>query len=457
MPRIVKHGAGVVGGPLFGHPRGLAYLAFTETWERFSFSGMQALLVLYMVDELLTPGHVEHVVGFEVLRGAIESLYGPLEPQPLSSVIFGLYTSLVFLVPVFGGWLGDRVFGQHRMVFAGAVITAFGHFMMAFEPSFLLALALLILGCGLLKGNISTQVGSLYDDGDRRRTDGFQVFSIGTNVGVIAAPLVCGTLGELYGWHWGFGAAGVGMLVGLGIYLSGRPYLPPDRRTLAAAPPASLLPEDRRLLLVLVAVFALTICFLLTAGQLGNVYSLWIRSAIDREVGGLTIPVTWFQSLTPFVSVALTPAVLRFWQRQATQGRESTLLTKMGQGLAMASLALVLFAALAWFTGRGSRLGWYWLLPGHVLTGLAYSFVYPVGLALFSRVAPPGARAMFIGVFYTTSFVASNLVGWIGGFYRTLASYEFWLLQAAIGAGGALLVLLAGRPLGRMVAAAPEH
>ncbi len=444
-------------GEVFGHPRGLAYLAFTEAWERFSFSGMQALLVLYMVDVLLQPGHVENVIGFPALRAAIESLYGPLDPQPLSSVIFGLYTSLVFLVPVFGGLLGDRVFGQHRMVFAGAVITAFGHFMMAFEPSFLLALALLIVGCGLLKGNISTQVGSLYDDGDRRRTDGFQVFSIGTNVGVIVAPLVCGTLGELWGWHWGFGAAGIGMLVGLVIYMSGRRHLPPDRRSLAAAPPASLLPDDRRLMLVLIAVFGLTICFLLTAGQLGNVYSLWIRTAIDREVGGMTIPVTWFQSLTPLVSVALTPAVLRLWQRQAAQGREAALLVKMGQGLAMAALALACFAAIAWFTARGARAGWYWLIPGHVLTGVAYSFVYPVGLALFSRVAPPGTRAMFIGIFYTTSFVASNLVGWIGGFYRTLEPYEFWLLQSAIGAGGAVLVLLAGRPLGRIVATAPEH
>ena len=217
------------GRSLFGHPRGLAFLAFTEAWERFSFSGMQTLLVLYMVGQLLQPGHIEHVAGFSGFQHQLEHVYGPLSAQPLSSVIFGLYTGFIFLMPVFGGMLGDRVFGQHRMVMAGAVLMAAGQFLMMFDSPFLLALLLLILGCGCLKGNISTQVGGLYADGDRRRTDAFQIFSIGINTGVILAPLICGTLGEIYGWRYGFAAAGVGMLIGLVIYIAGQRDLPPDR------------------------------------------------------------------------------------------------------------------------------------------------------------------------------------------------------------------------------------
>ena len=446
------------GREFFGHPRGLAFLAFTEAWERFSFSGMQALLVLYMVDQLLQPDHIEQVVGFATVRTALEAIYGPLAPQPLSSVIFGLYTSLVFLMPVFGGLLGDRVFGQHRMVMTGAVLMAAGHLLMTLEHSFLLALLLLILGCGCLKGNISTQVGSLYNDGDRRRTDGFQIFSIGINAGVIAAPLVCGTLGELYGWHYGFGAAGIGMMIGLAIYSAGKHHLPADTLTVDSGPPVALLPADRRLVIVLIAVFSLTTCFLVTAGQLGNVYSLWVKSDVDRGLAAsMVIPVTWFQSLTPLVSVLMTPLLVRRWERQAALGREPALLTKMGWGLAMVATALLLLALLAELGARDGGIYWPWLLPVHLLNGIGYIYVYPVGLALFSRLAPVGTRAMFIGVFFTTSFVASNLVGWIGGLYQSMTPSAFWLLQAIIGAAGATLVLLFGRPLGRALATAPQY
>ena len=437
------------GARFFGHPRGLAYLAFTEAWERFSFSGMQAMLVLYMVDTLLKPGHVEHVLGFGGLRALVEGVYGPLASQPLSSVIFGLYTGLVFFSPVFGGLLGDRWFGQHFMVMAGAVFMAIGHFLMAFESSFLIALGLLVIGAGCLKGNISTQVGGLYADTDRRRADGFQVFSMAVNLGVIVAPLVCGTLGELYGWHYGFAAAGIGMMIGLGIYIAGRRYLPADRVKRKARARGPLLPDDRRVLLILAVVFAMTTCFLVTAGQLGNVYSLWLQDHVDRRVGALMIPVTWFQSLTPLFSVALTPLLLRHWQRQARRGSEPSLFAKMGIGLAMAGAGLLLLALLS----RDGRVGWWLLLPTHALVCLAYIFVYPVGLALFSRIAPTHGRAMYIGIFFLTSFIASNLVGALGRLYASMSPVAFWGLHGGIGLGGALLALLAIRPCGAVLAA----
>lgn len=200
-----------------GHPRGLLFLSFTEVWERFSFYGMQALLILYMVDQALTPGHIEQILGMAGFRAGLEGVFGPLSTQALSSQIFGLYTGLVYLTPMIGGWLGDQVFGQRKTVLLGAGLMAAGHLLMAFEASFLIALLLLILGSGCLKGNISAQVGALYSRQDPMRTSAYSLFNLGINIGAFVAPLVCGTVGELYGWHYGFALAAGGMLIGAAI------------------------------------------------------------------------------------------------------------------------------------------------------------------------------------------------------------------------------------------------
>jgi dipeptide/tripeptide permease len=208
-----------------GHPRGLAYIAFTEAWERFSYYGMQALLVLYMVNRLLHPGHIEHIAGFGPFRHLIESFRGPLLVQALASTIFGLYTGLVYLTPIAGGFIADRFLGRTRTITVGALLMSAGHFLMAFDVTFLLALTCLLTGVGCFKGNLASQVGALYPKGDNRRADAFQIYYLFINGGVIAAPVIAGTLGEKVGWHYGFGAAGVGMLIGLTIYLAGRKYL----------------------------------------------------------------------------------------------------------------------------------------------------------------------------------------------------------------------------------------
>ena len=218
-------------GDLFGHPRGLSFLFATEMWERFSYYGMKALLVLYMVKYLLQPEHAQTVIGFATLKAGLEALFGPLGIQPLSSHIYGFYTGLVYLTPVLGGYLADRVFGQRRTVVIGASLMAIGHFMMAFEPLFLAALFVLILGNGAFKPNISTQVGTLYAPGDPRRDRAFSIFYVGINLGAFLAPLVCGTLGEELGWHYGFGAAGIGMTIGLAGHLYASRTLPPDVRS----------------------------------------------------------------------------------------------------------------------------------------------------------------------------------------------------------------------------------
>src|SRR5690349_7223086 len=213
---------------LFGHPRGLTFLFTTEMWERFSYYGMRSLLVLYMTKFLLLSDHSANVIGLAALKRALEGLFGPLEVQPLSSQIWGLYTGLVYFTPIFGGLLADRVLGQRRTVIIGATLMAFGHFMMAVDRLFLFALFALILGSGCFKPNISTQVGGLYAPGDARRDRAYSIFYVGINLGAFLAPLVCGTLGEGFGWHYGFTAAGVGMLAGLAIYLYASPVLPSD-------------------------------------------------------------------------------------------------------------------------------------------------------------------------------------------------------------------------------------
>src|SRR5262245_11172697 len=222
-------------GQLFGHPRGLTFLFSTEMWERFSYYGMRSLLILYMVKFVLLPENAGNVIGLGALRSLYESIFGPLGSQPFASHIYGLYTSLVYLTPIFGGMLADRVLGQRRTVILGAAVMALGHFMMAFESLFLLALLVLILGNGAFKPNTTTQVGGRYGPGDSRRDRAYSIFYVGINLGAFLSPLVCGTLGELWGWHYGFAAAGVGMTIGLIVYLTAYNSLPPDEMHKAKA------------------------------------------------------------------------------------------------------------------------------------------------------------------------------------------------------------------------------
>ncbi len=220
---------------VLGHPRGLAILFASEMWERFSYFGNAALVVLYMVKYLFDPGRIETVFGFGAVKAALEFLFGRLDPQPLASQLFGFYTGLAYFTPILGGLLADRVLGQRRTVIVGGILMAIGHFLMAFEALFLLALSMLILGIGGFKPNISTQVGALYAPGDSRRDRAYSIFYVGINIGAFLAPLVCGTLAVSFGWHYGFAAAGIGMLVSLGIYLAGQRMLPPDNLAHAKA------------------------------------------------------------------------------------------------------------------------------------------------------------------------------------------------------------------------------
>ncbi len=438
---------------LFGHPRGLAVLFATEMWERFSYYGMRAVLVLYMVKYLFLPDHPGTVVGLDAMRSVLEGILGPLAPQPFASLIYGLYTGLVYLTPVFGGLLADRVLGQRRTVVIGAVLMAAGHFMMAFEALFLAALFTLILANGAFKPNISTQVGGLYAPGDRRRDRAYSIFYVGINLGAFLAPLVCGTLGEKVGWHYAFGAAGVGMLLGLAIYLWGLRHLPPDapRMARAGGRAARLTHEDRRGVAALLVLCLPTIFFWATYEQQGNTIALWADGFTDRSIDlGFwhgEIPTTWFQAFNPFMIFAFTPIVVGLWARQAKKGAEPSTVVKMALGCLGVAVANLVLALAAWRAGADGQASWLWLLAYFVVVTVGELYLSPIGLSLVSKIAPRSMLSLIMGIWLATSFVGNVVAGWLGGFWSAMEKMDFFLMIALIAALAAAAIRAFDKPL----------
>lgn len=427
----------------FGHPRGLAYIAFTEAFERFSFYGMQALLVLYMSGYLLQPGVIEQVAGFAGLRAAIEAVFGTLSTQALAAQIFGLYIGLVYFVPIFGGLLGDRVIGRRRAVLLGAAAMAIGHFLMAFEAAFLPALAALILGSGLLKGNLAAQVGALYSKDDRRRDSAYTAYCTAINVGAFVAPLVCGTLGEFYGWHYGFGAAGIGMLIGILVYLSGAKYLPAEApRGAEARERLRMQPGDMRKVIVILVLLAITALFWTVQTQVWNTYPVWLRDEVDRSlVFGWTLPVTWFQSLDSLTVLLFAPLVMLVWRRQAQRATEPSDLGKIALGCGFFAIACFLLSAGQWLAGDAAVPVW-WPILFHFICAAAYLYVAPIALALVSRAAPAAVNAMMVGSYYLGLFVGGIASGWLARFYEPLGPAMFWMLHVLVAIAGSLSILV---------------
>ena len=442
---------------LFGHPRGLTFLFATEMWERFSYYGMRALLVLYMVKLLLLPGHADNVIGLGALRNLFESVSGSVDVQPLSSHIYGLYTGRVYLTPVFGGMLADRVLGQHRTILLGAAMMAIGHFMMAFEPLFLFALTMLILGNGAFKPNMSAQVGTLYAPGDQRRDRAYSIFYVGINLGAFFAPLVCGTLGEDLGWHYGFTAAGVGMTVALAIYLYAMRELPPDELHKAVAARIENKPLDRnewRAILALVALFVPTTLFWATYEQQGNTIVLWADDHMDRTIDLVfwhgEIPVTWFQAFNPFMIFAFTPLVIALWTWQAKRGSEPSTVTKMSIGCVGVTLANLILAGAAW-QAAGDEASWLWLLAYFVIITIGELYLSPIGLSLVSKVAPARMVSMLMGLWLATSFTGNFIAGWLGSFWSGMDKVTFFLMIAGIALLAGAVILAFDRPLRNVI------
>lgn len=438
----------------FGEPIGLLYLSFTEAWERFSYYGMTALLVLYMSEALFLPGHVEHVAGFAVFRSGLEAVFGKMSTLALASQVYGLYTGFVYFTPVFGGWVADRFMGRRRAVMTGAVLMSAGQIAMAFDVSFLVALALLIVGCGLLKGNISVQVGALYAPDDTAgRTRGFSIYSMGINFGATVGPLLCGLLAQLYGWHAGFALSGGLMLAGLATYIAGYRTL---SETIPAAnraqPRARLTRDDWRAIAALIGVMALTTFQSIAYYQNSNMGLVWINAHVDLALFSWRVPVAWFNSIDPLVSILTVPALIALWKWQDARGGEPGEILKISTGAAIASFAnLLLVAGSVLFV----RVPVLFPICYDVLLGIAFLYYWPTLLALVSRAAPPAIKSTMMGVAFLTLFVSNITLGWLGGFYERMTPQIFWSMHAAIAATGALLALLLARPLGRVLA--PRH
>ena len=398
---------------LFGHPPGLTVLFATQMWAEFSFYGLQALLVYYMTKEL----------GFA---------------QAKSSLIYGAYGAAAFFSPFFGGLIADRWLGRTKSVIIGGAMMMFGHFAMAFPGLLFPALALVALGNGLFIPPLAVQVGGLYSDDDPRKAYAYSAYYMGINLGGLLAPLVCGTLGELYGWHWGFTAAGVGMAVGLTVYCSFLRLLPaePSRGALAAANDSTAAPVIREHVAILVLMIAMVVLFRVGYEQSGNVIALWVADRTDRSLNlfGLhsLIPATWFQSINPLLIIIGTPVLIRFWRRHKAKETVSHLLRRMSIGCLIATLAMLVMVSAAFVSGpEGARVGSVWVLAYFVLLTLGELFVIPVGLTLVESLAPVRFASMAMGAWYIAKFLGSLFAGMMGAYWLVIPPNAFFLLGAA--------------------------
>lgn len=408
----------------FGQPRGLTILFLTDMWEQFSYYGMRSLLVYYLVNELL--------IG-----------------QERASLTYGVYTAFVYFTPILGGLLADRWLGRRRAVLIGGTIMAAGHFMMAFESSFYLALATIAIGNGLFLPNLPSQIDTLYAHNDPRRKSAFNIFYVGVNVGAFLAPFVCGTIGEIYGWHWGFTVAGVGMILGLFIYIAGARYLPADVLVERSASDSSAAAADRAFVkqrfMLLIGVALVVVVLRGAYEQVGNTVALW-TAATDRNIGTFTIPMTWFVSLNPMLVMLLTPWLVMHWTRLAKRAKEPSSISKMSMGMAViAGSYLILAGSAAWSDAHGTPSGWLWLLAFFTVMTIGELFVLPIGLGLFGRLAPKGYAGTGIALWFFAGFLGNLLAGAVGTLWSRFEPDTFFILTATIAAVAAVLLHLFNR------------
>ena len=434
------------------HPAGLFVLAGTELWDRISFHGMQALLVLYMVGQLFRPGHVEHIVGFSRIREIIQAVTGPLSTQALAAQIFGLYVGLIYLTPVFGGILGDRFISRRFAVTSGALLMTAGHFCMAFDSPFFLGLLLLIVGAGVLRGNLMAQIGELYSKGDGRRNAAFQIYYAILNMGAFVAPLITGWLAQDYGWHYGFGFAGFGMLAGLLIYLAGGRTLAPEIRRDARNVRVPLDRSERRTVFALASMMPVLTLYWIGQSQTWNVYNFWVRDHVDLFVVGRLIPIPWLQAFGSLAVILVMPLIVWFWRWQAKHGLEPDDLTKIAIGCLIFAVAMTWLAAGGPVAGASNKVPLAWALGFQTLASASYIYVTPPFVALISRSAPASVNAMMVGSASLDVFAGSTISGRLGGLYERLTPAQFWLIHAGIVALAGLVIFLCAPQLRRTLA-----
>ena len=437
-----------------GHPKGLGFLGFTEGCERFSYYSMQTLLVLYMVKYLLLPGRMEHVIGLNWLQTHI---YHGISGQPLASAIFGTYTSLVYGTPILGGIIADKWLGRDTTLIIGGILMAIGHFLMAIQSAFVFALLALVLGVGAFKGNIATQVGALYGPNDLRRAMAFQIFYIFINVSVIVAPLISGTLGQKVGWHYGFGCAGVVMVIGLLIYLGGRRYLPREELAAPADEPELRQPltrDDWLCVLYLVILIPVLAVSLLTNQEIFNAYLVWGDQRFDLTL--LNNTSSWLITVDATVSFTMLVAVAAFWKWWSLKRREPDEISKMiiGSVFTIAGGLCLFMAALT--QPAGGKISLLWPMMFELFNSIGFAHVLPISLALFSKISPKQITSTVIGLYYFAFLIANAMVGYVGGLYSSLPTTTFWLIHVGSAAFGLIAFILFKIVIGHRMQSTPE-
>jgi proton-dependent oligopeptide transporter, POT family len=474
----------------FGHPPGLFVLCFTEMWERFSYYGMRTLLILYMGRYLFLDGHREHVLGHRALYGVFASVMGKTaDIDSYTSQMYGLYTGLVYLTPVLGGYLADRFWGQRRTVVIGGLLMAAGNFLMVSERFFYIALLLLIIGNGAFKPNISTQVGGLYPEGDDRRDRAFSIFYVGINLGAFF-QFIAGFLAERHGaqladdpttnpnpafnpadpgagWHWGFASVGVGMLIGLAFYLWGQRYLAADnvmKRESAAKQPSAAIVEpkkpltsaEKKTVWALILLCALNIVFWAVYEQQGNTMQLWATdSTVWPSIMGIQTSSTLFQSFNPFMIFFMTPIVTALWKRQNKAGKEPSSVAKMAIGCFILGISFVLMIAGAHAIGpdKGARGSLFWPLSCTAMLTIGELYLSPVGLSLVTKASPKRLVSMMMGMWLLSSFFGNYLSGLIGIAYHHISKTAFFSLLTVLGIIAGLAIWAFNKPLKQAIGA----
>jgi proton-dependent oligopeptide transporter, POT family len=426
-----------------GHPKGLYLLFGVEMWERFSYYGMRAILVLFLVS---TAG------GFGWSKEDASQLYG-------------WYTGLVYLAPLIGGYLADRFLGTHRSLLIGGAVIAAGHFCLAFpsRATFFIGLGLIIIGTGLFKPNVSTMVGQLYAPGDRRRDAGFTIFYMGINLGAFLGQIVCGGFADSprFGWHWGFGAAGVGMVLGLIMYVAFRPkYLAGigDKPNAEAAgrtatPSAPLQIEERHRVYALFSLYFFSIFFWMAFEQAGSSMNFFAQERTQRFIGGFEVPAPFFQSINPLVIILFAPLFANLWTWLGRRRIEPSTPVKMGLGLLLLGAGFVFMVIGARLSDGGVKVSPVWLVLAYTLHTFGELCVSPVGLSMVTKLAPAKFASLLMGGWFLSSFFANVAGGFVAGtiervergeIFRLLGGQaDFFLIFVASSAvAGTLLLLL---------------
>jgi POT family proton-dependent oligopeptide transporter len=428
----------------FGHPRGLATCFFTEMWERFSYYGMRALLLLYMVAPLEKGG-----LGFATEKGAS---------------IYGWYTMGVYAMSIPGGWIADKFLGLYRSVLLGGIIIATGHFLMAYPSiqTFYLGLIFIVCGTGLLKPNVSGIVGTLYSKDDVRRDAGFSVFYMGINLGAFIAPLICGPLGQRINWHWGFGAAGVGMTFGIIQYIAGKKHILPGLARMATSEAAdrvaeravgkspSFTPQEWKRLSVIGILFFFSVLFWGAFEQAGSSLNLFADRLTRLNFLSWNFPSSTFQSVQPLFIIALSPVFAWIWLRLGRHEPSSP--AKFSLGLLFVGLSFLLLvpgAAIA--QSQGIKVSPMWLVGVYFLQTIGELCLSPVGLSMVTKLAPARIVGLMLGVFFLSIALGNKLGGYCAGFFDRLPLPTLFGAVAATTLAAGLILAVLVKPIRRLM------